>query len=201
MKTFQLLNVGDGGPASTLPGCRLSSIVELLNKLAFGGTSTGDIYTGFSCPDLGQNETANVDAILLSYKRQMGHRGPISGNGASNAALHDGAGNPYLMSAAPNLLLNDVDLAYFPWRFPAGDFSQISTTKKWGVAHLTLTRLFSTVPSSGSYVAITNEIKQLRPDAAQQLLAQMNLPAAVSAQALAAYNNSAFGEPALIRTA
>ena len=190
-----LQNVGQAnGLNSVLQGCRLAALIEGMNKAGIGGTSTADVYTGYSSPDLGQDQTVNVDAIFASFLRQIGHRGPISGAIAANP-LHDGGGNPYTMAGTPSNLLNDVSALYIPWRF-SGTEQKVTNVPKWKMGNLTVNRTFSATPSTGSYFFWTNEIRMLDKNGIKNLLDAASIPPAVRARISFGLANRAEGSRA-----
>jgi hypothetical protein len=181
-----LQNVGQpNGLQDVVPGCRLNGIYELMNKLGLGGTSTADNYTGFTMADLGQDASVNLDGLFSSYLRQIGHRGPIGGIGVTTV-MADGAGNPYTMAATPNNLLNDVNALYLPYRF-AGTEQKLPNVPRWKMGNLNITRTFTAVPSTGSYVVVTNEVRQFGPTTVKALLDAANIPASVREKMSVAY--------------
>jgi len=177
--TVLLLNVGQSfGLTGVLVGSRIAALFELMNKLGFGGASTADLFTAFQCSDLGQDVVNSPDSFVLSFLRQIGHRGPISGNGAS--PIHDGAGNPYTMAATPNNLLNDSNLAYMPWRFSSPDQPRETLVKYSG--NLAVTRFFSAVPTTGSHIFVTNEWRQFDSSQTRMLLDEARISPLVRAK-------------------
>jgi hypothetical protein len=175
-----LQNVGQpNGLNGAVPGCRINAIFELMNVLGLGGASTGDLFTSFQSNELGQDITYNPDAFVSAYKSLTGHAGPINGFGATPGA--DGAGNPNTMASTPNGSLNNVAIAYMPWRFPSKN-QRIENCVKWAGGNITLTRNFSTVPTTGTHTIYTNEIRELDGAKWRELSALANLgnvPAAV----------------------
>jgi len=176
-----LQNVGQAnGLTGVMNGSRLAALVELMNVLGYGATSTSDNYTQFQSSDLGQPVANNVDGFVGSFLSQIGHRGPISGIGASTP-IHDGGGNPYTMAATPNNALNATTLGYLAWRFPATD-QLLQLVLRWRLGNLNITRFFTSTPTTGSYIVLCNEIRQTDATMRASLLAAANIPASVRAK-------------------
>lgn len=172
-----LLNVGTGpnGMNAVEAGSRLMAVVELMNVLGFGGCSTGDLFTSFACPELGQDATSNIDGFLTSFKSALGHRGPISGIGTSNAAVHDGAGDLHTMAGAPNGSPFASTLKFIPWRYTSPN-GRIEYAPKVN-GNINLTRQFTSTPTSGVHLVVTNEVRQLQESKRAELQRDAGVPA------------------------
>lgn len=169
-----LQNVGLSGNGIDVEArSRLAAVIELMSPLGLGGASTGDLFTSFGCPELGQDQTANIDGFLTSFKSLLGHRGPASLSSA--IAIHDGAGDLHTMAGTPNGSPFSNTLKFIPWRFMSL-FGRIEYAPKVS-GNITLNRGFTAAPSTGLHVVITNEIRQLTAGKMATLQAATGLPA------------------------
>lgn len=175
------------GLQDVLDGSRVAALLELTSIL-MGGATTADAYTSVTIPQIAQDVTVNIDAFFSAYRRLIGgHVGPISGVSAvtntagviANAALVDRAGNPNLMGVTTtvNNLLNSPAALYIPYRAP-GKSAMLSKMLKF-FGDLKITRTFSTVPSSGKFRFVTNELRELGPAKKQELIGKTGRPASL----------------------
>jgi hypothetical protein len=171
--TIKMLDVGgEAGLNGVQKYTRLAGLYECFDQLGMGGPDGADNITQIVCEQLGISRTVNIGAMVRNYLRLIGNnRGPKGGVGASTP-LHDGAGNPYTMAAAPNGALNASTLAYMAITSP-GRMAEITKIVKIA-ADLELTQTYTTTPSSGSHVMIALGIREFTPAKKKELQARAN---------------------------
>ncbi|HKQ96976.1 MAG TPA: hypothetical protein VJV75_03795 [Candidatus Polarisedimenticolia bacterium] len=152
------------------PGSRIAGVYELMNVLGLGGASTGNLFTSFTCDELGQSRTVNPWRFVQAYREMIGHAGAVGATGVT-----DKGGNPYTMAAAAAGSFLTSDLMYIPWRTPANGVSRPEQQLRWGGGNITLVRDFTVVPSSGTHTVLTNELRELTP-AKHATLARVAFP-------------------------
>lgn len=201
-QTLALLqNVGRSGNgiASCDEGSRLAALLELMSPLGLGGASTGDLFTSFGCSELGQDPTSNIDGFLLSFKSMIRHRGPVSLS--ATLPIHDGAGDLQTMAGTPNGTLFDNKLKFIPWRYMPFN-GRIEYCPKMA-GNITLTRGFTSAPTTGLHVILTNEIRQLNADKQKELQSiagvPLNVPS-VAASSRPLRPSQSFGHGRILQT-
>lgn len=151
---------------------RLLALLEVMSPLGLGGASTGDLFTSFSCPELSQDQTNNIDGFLTSFRSAIQKRGN-PGSLSASIATHDGAGGLHTLAATPNGSLFSSTLKFIPWRYAPLNGRIEYAPKVYG--DLTLNRGFTSPPSSGLHLIITNEIRQLTEGKKKALLGDANI--------------------------
>lgn len=163
------------GLQDVLDGSRVGGLFELSNLLGLGGATTMDAYTSLTIPQIAQDVTVNIDAYFSAYRRAMGgHQGPIAG---VNGVVQDRASNPQTMGAttAVNNRMNTSASLYLPIKAP-GRSAMLSKQLKF-FGDLKITRTFSSVPSSGKFRFVTNELRELGPAKKQEMIGKTGRPA------------------------
>lgn len=165
--TALLQNIGSaGGLSCVVPGSRLAAIAEMMPVAGLGGATgaTEAGYTNFSADQLNQPQTTN----LISFVEQMQM---LERNSGQTQALtpRNEAGT----------------LMYYPWRVPGAD-AEIGSQQKFQ-GNLTLLRNFASPLSTGQFVLVTNELRQLSEDSAGALLEAASVSKARADAAKRAY--------------
>lgn len=153
---------------------RLMAVIELMAELGFGGASSGDIFTSFGCSELHQDQTTNIDGFMTSFRSAIQRAGSPGALTAADPA-HPGAGGLMTNNATPAGTYFDQHLKFIPWRYTAPNGRIEYAPKIEGT--ITLNRGFTATPTNGLHVIITNEIRQLTPDAKNSLQSDAGIPA------------------------
>lgn len=173
-----LQNIGQAGGLSCVqPGSRVAAILEMLANSGMGGPVVAEsTYTQFSADQLNQPQTNNLKSFVEQY--QMLRRQSVVGGRVTvgTTTLPNTAGNPYNEAA---------ELLFMPWRVPGAD-AEIGSQQKF-MGNLTLDRSFTSTPSSGEFVIVTNELRQLSEDSAGAFLTAASVSPQRAAQMKRAY--------------
>jgi len=145
------------GMADVKDGSRIAMLLELANVNGMGGATTADVYTSINIPQLGMDQTFNIDSFFSAFRRAMGgHKGSIAAS--ATVPYTDRSGPPNIVATDVLTNLNAAGALYLPWRFP-GRNQQITKLVRF-FGDLKRTSSFSTVPSSGKYRFVTCELRE-----------------------------------------
>jgi hypothetical protein len=155
------------GMADVKDGCRLAMLLELMSINGMGGATTADNVTSVNIPQLGLDQTFNVDSFFSAFRRAIGgHRGSIAAS--VTEPYTDRSGPPNIVATDVLTNLNAAGALYIPWRFPGRDQQITKLLRFFG--DLKVTRSFTSVPSSGKHRFVTCELREFGPAKKKEMI-------------------------------